>query len=81
MFVTWLLFAFIGYIASDASYQECLQSNGLLLLMLVFGWLPALIVTTEYYELQESKEYQSELKLAEENRKAYEMLNKGVTTY
>ena len=66
MFVTWLLFAFIGYIASDYSYQECVQSNGLKMLMLLFGWIPASIVTSEYYELQGSKEYQSELKFAEE---------------
>ena len=61
MFVTWLLFAFIGYIASDYSYQECVQSNGLKMLMLLFGWIPASIVTSEYYELQVNSYHSHEL--------------------
>jgi ABC-type maltose transport system permease subunit len=65
MFTSLLFFAFIGYIVSGSTYQECLQSNGLILFMLMLGWIPALAISIEYYELQCSKEYQDELKLAE----------------
>lgn len=35
---------FIGYMLSDASYKECMNSPGLACFMLVFGWVPSMIV-------------------------------------
>jgi hypothetical protein len=41
---TWTLMSLIGYALSDASLRECYTHGATLMLMLVFGWIPAVIV-------------------------------------
>ena len=41
---TWLFLGLIGYLVSDITYKECLTSNDLIFLMVIFGWVPSVIV-------------------------------------
>lgn len=34
----------LSYLLSDSTYRECLTSAGLTFFMLVFGWIPSMIV-------------------------------------
>ena len=44
--LTWLTLAFIGYLLSDpgATFRQVASHGGLIMLMLVFGWIPSVIV-------------------------------------
>ena len=42
--ITWCVMGLIGYLLSDLSYRDCMTSGGTLFLMLVFGWIPAIIL-------------------------------------
>ena len=55
--ITWLLFATIGYLLSDATdLKSCATHGGTLMLMLIFGWIPADIVGCD---LAEKYEYEN----------------------
>lgn len=41
---TWTLMSLIGYFLSDLSLRECYTHGGTLMLMLIFGWIPSVIV-------------------------------------
>lgn len=43
--LTWLTLALVVYLfTGDATYRECLTAPGLTLTMIVFGWIPSIIV-------------------------------------
>jgi hypothetical protein len=42
--ITWCVIGLIGYLISDLSYRECMTNGGTLMFMLIFGWIPAVIL-------------------------------------
>lgn len=42
--ITWCVIGLIGYLLSDSSYRECMTHGGTLMFLLVFGWIPSLII-------------------------------------
>jgi len=42
--LTWMSFGLIEYLLSDLSYKECMTHRAVLTLMLIFGWIPAVII-------------------------------------
>lgn len=44
LLLTWCVMGTIGYLLSDLSYKECMTHGATLMLMLVFGWVPAVVV-------------------------------------
>lgn len=42
--ITWCVIGLIGYLISDTSYRECMTNGGTLMFMLIFGWIPAVIL-------------------------------------
>ena len=47
---TWTIFSLIGYFLSDLSLRECYTHGGTLMLMLIFGWIPSVIVASDIYK-------------------------------
>lgn len=47
---TWTTFSLIGWMLSDASLRECYTDGGTLMLMLIFGWIPAFIIGADLEE-------------------------------
>ena len=50
LLITWCVMGFIGYLISDCSYRECIIHGGTLMLMLIFGWIPAVIIGADLNE-------------------------------
>ena len=50
---TWFAVAFIGSVLSDFSIRECAGEPGILMLMFIFGWIPAVIVGVDMDEQQQ----------------------------
>jgi len=46
-FITWIVMGLIGWMLSDLSFKECMSNGGTLMLMLIFGWVPAIFVGTD----------------------------------
>lgn len=44
LILTWMLFGLVGYLLSDLSYKECMTHGATLMLLLLFGCIPAIIV-------------------------------------
>jgi len=44
---TWFVIAGICCLLSDFSIRECANDNGLIMFMLVFGWIPSVVVTSD----------------------------------
>jgi hypothetical protein len=44
---TWSSISLIGYALSDMSLRECFINNGTIMFMLLFGWIPAFIITCD----------------------------------
>ena len=44
---TWTLMSLIGYFLSDSSLRECYTHGATLMLMLIFGWIPAVIIACD----------------------------------
>ena len=51
---TWTLMSLIGWMLSDASLRECYTHGGTLMLMLIFGWIPAVIIGADLDEQLEN---------------------------
>ena len=47
LIATWTTFSLIGYFSSDLSLRDCFTHGGTLMLMLVFGWIPAVILASD----------------------------------
>lgn len=41
---TWCVVGIIGYLLSDLSYRNCMVDSATVLFMLVFGWIPCVII-------------------------------------
>lgn len=41
---TWIVMGTIGWLLSDLAFKECMSHGGTLMLMLIFGWIPAVLV-------------------------------------
>jgi hypothetical protein len=44
LIITWCVIGLIGWILSDISYRECMTHGGTLMCMMIFGWIPAVIL-------------------------------------
>ena len=44
LLITWCVMGLIGYLLSDLSYKECMTHGGTLISMMMFGWVPSIIV-------------------------------------
>jgi hypothetical protein len=44
LIATWTLMSLIGYLLSDMSLKECYTNGGTLICMMIFGWIPSVIV-------------------------------------
>ena len=42
--ITWTVIGLIGYLLSDGTYKECMTKEGTLIFMLIFGWIPSVIL-------------------------------------
>ena len=42
--ITWTVIGLIGYLLSDGTYKECMTNEGTLIFMLIFGWIPSVIL-------------------------------------
>lgn len=42
--LTWCVMGLIGWMLSDLSYKECMTNGGTLFFMLLFGWIPCIII-------------------------------------
>jgi len=50
--ITWCVMGLIGFLLSDLSYKECMTNGATIVLMLMFGWIPSLIIGSDLdYEL------------------------------
>lgn len=47
LLITWCVMGLIGYLISDCSYRECIIHGGTLMCMMLFGWVPAVIVAAD----------------------------------
>ena len=49
--ITWMTLAGAAYLLTDIpTYKECMTHGGVLALMLLIGWIPAVIVSVDVYE-------------------------------
>ena len=44
LLLTWCVMGLIGWCLSDLSFRDCLTHGATLMLMLLLGWVPAIIV-------------------------------------
>lgn len=44
LLITWTFMSLIGWILSDLTLKECYTHVGTMLCMMIFGWLPSVIV-------------------------------------
>jgi len=47
LLTTWTSMSLIGYAVSELSLRECYTNGGTLMLMLLFGWIPAVIIACD----------------------------------
>tara|TARA_R110000868_G_scaffold185788_4_gene427809 strand:- start:38 stop:241 length:204 start_codon:yes stop_codon:yes gene_type:complete len=47
LLTTWCVMGLIGWCVSDLSFRDCLTHGGTLMLMMVIGWIPAIIVGSD----------------------------------
>lgn len=49
--ITWMMLGLAAYLLTDIpTYKQCMTSNGVLMLMLLFGWIPSIIVSIDMEE-------------------------------
>ena len=44
IFITWCVIGSIGWMLSDLSYKDCMRYPAMPYIMLMFGWIPAIII-------------------------------------
>lgn len=42
--ITWCVMGLIGWCISDLLFKECLTHGGTLMLLMIVGWIPAVLV-------------------------------------
>ena len=45
--ITWTFISLIGYALSDLSLRDCFSNIGTIMFMLIFGWVPAIVVACD----------------------------------
>lgn len=50
LLITWCVMGLIGYLLSDLSFRDCMTHGGTLFLMLLLGWIPAIIVGDDVHD-------------------------------
>ena len=48
--ITWVLLGTLSFLLSDSSLRDCLTENGLIFFLIMFGWIPSVIVGYDYHE-------------------------------
>lgn len=48
--LTAMTFGLIGYLLSDLSYKACMQHGAVWMTMLIFGWIPSVVVAMDLDE-------------------------------
>lgn len=44
LIATWTIVSLIGYVLSDLSLRDCYTNFGTIMFMLIFGWIPSVII-------------------------------------
>jgi hypothetical protein len=47
LLTTWTSMSLIGYAVSELSLRECYTDGATLMLMLIFGWIPSVIIACD----------------------------------
>jgi hypothetical protein len=47
LLTTWTSMSLIGWMLSELSLRECYTHGGTLMLMMIFGWIPAVIIACD----------------------------------
>ena len=47
LLTTWTSMSLIGWMVSELSLRECYTHGATLMLMLIFGWIPAVIIACD----------------------------------
>jgi hypothetical protein len=50
LLLTWCVIGSIGWMLSDLSYKESMTNNGTIFFMLIFGWIPCIIIGADLDE-------------------------------
>jgi hypothetical protein len=45
--ITWCVLGLIGWCLSDLSFKACMTHGGTLMSLLIFGWIPCIIIGTD----------------------------------
>ncbi len=48
--ITWVLLGTLSFLLSDSSLRDCLTENGLIFFLIMFGWIPSVVVGCDYNE-------------------------------
>lgn len=54
LLITWCSLATLGTLLSDTSFKECMTHGATIMSMIVFGWIPSVIVGIDLEERLES---------------------------
>ena len=47
---TWIVLGLIGWLLSDLRFRHCLTHGATLMIMMIVGWIPALIVGQDVHD-------------------------------
>jgi hypothetical protein len=50
LLITWCVIGSIGWMLSDLSYKDCMTNSGTFFFMLIFGWIPCIIIGSDLDE-------------------------------
>jgi hypothetical protein len=50
LLLTWCVIGSIGWMLSDLSYKESMTNSGTIFFMLIFGWIPCIIIGADLDE-------------------------------
>ena len=50
LLLTWCVTGSIGWMLSDLSYKDCMTNSGTFFFMLIFGWIPSIIIGADLDE-------------------------------
>ena len=48
--IVWCTIGLIGWMLSDLSYKECMTNGATLMFLLIFGWIPSVIISYDMNE-------------------------------
>ena len=48
--ITWCVLGSIGYLLSDLSFRDCLTHGATLMILLLIGWIPAIVVGNDVHD-------------------------------